>query len=63
MFLKHLATPIKPLRDPLGGRDPQFEETWCRLPVVATTLNLQRLENTNNSRKCAVLAYKASSVL
>ena len=26
MFLKHLATPIEPLRDPLGGRDPQFEE-------------------------------------
>ena len=30
MFLKHLATPIKPLRDPLGGRDPQFEETCLK---------------------------------
>ena len=28
MFLKHLATPIDPFRDPLGGRDPQFEEPW-----------------------------------
>ena len=26
MFLKHLATPIEPFRDPPGGRDPQFEE-------------------------------------
>ena len=28
MFLKHLATPIEPFRDPLGGRDPQFEKPW-----------------------------------
>ena len=30
MFLKHLATPIEPFRDPPGGRDPQFEEPWFR---------------------------------
>ena len=34
MFLKHLATPIEPFRDPPAGRDTQFEELWSRIMIL-----------------------------